>query len=208
MHTSATHFFSKKLGAAKQNYGREICGFETTPATISQTLSKASDNEEPDDMEFTTEDYYRILDIVRIYRWQTEDFSTYRVCILICGIMTECRNPQHNARADAKDSMNALNREGSPAGLDVMLDGTVHAGQSWLPPSQVVQWVKNTSDTNIGNTRDNQELWLDKYTSSSLVVHKKKVEEVKDWFKTLQFGSFMAINGNTNKVTFSTSNKG
>ncbi|KAJ0452401.1 putative plant UBX domain-containing protein [Helianthus annuus] len=52
---------SEKLAAAKQNYGREICVFETTPATIYQTSNTASDSEEPDDLEFTTEDYYRIL---------------------------------------------------------------------------------------------------------------------------------------------------
>ncbi|KAJ0457256.1 putative UBX domain, Ubiquitin-like domain superfamily [Helianthus annuus] len=54
-------FATEKLAAAKQNYGREICVFETTPATIYQTSNTASDSEEPDDLEFTTEDYYRIL---------------------------------------------------------------------------------------------------------------------------------------------------
>ncbi|KAK1441169.1 hypothetical protein QVD17_07009 [Tagetes erecta] len=55
-------FATEKLAAAKQNYGREICVFETTsPATVSQTSNSASDGEEPDELEFTTEDYYRIL---------------------------------------------------------------------------------------------------------------------------------------------------
>ncbi|KAI3761896.1 hypothetical protein L1987_52319 [Smallanthus sonchifolius] len=51
-------FATEKLAAAKQNYGREICVFETT---ISQTSNNASEREEPDELEFTTEDYYRIL---------------------------------------------------------------------------------------------------------------------------------------------------
>ncbi|KAD6796075.1 hypothetical protein R6Q59_020034 [Mikania micrantha] len=54
-------FATEKLAAARQNYGREICVFETTPATISQTSNNASSSDEPDDLEFTTEDYYRIL---------------------------------------------------------------------------------------------------------------------------------------------------
>ncbi|XP_024978647.1 plant UBX domain-containing protein 1-like [Cynara cardunculus var. scolymus] len=53
---------TEKLAAAKQNYGREIHVFETTTATISRTSNDASDGEEPDDqLEFTTEDYYRVL---------------------------------------------------------------------------------------------------------------------------------------------------
>ncbi|KAJ9562518.1 hypothetical protein OSB04_007678 [Centaurea solstitialis] len=52
----------EKLAAAKQNYGREIRVFETTTATVSRTSDDASEGEEPDDqLEFTTEDYYRIL---------------------------------------------------------------------------------------------------------------------------------------------------
>ncbi|KAI3829413.1 hypothetical protein L1987_03537 [Smallanthus sonchifolius] len=30
-----------------------------------------------------------------------------------------------------------------------------------------------------GNTRDNKKLWLDKYTSSSLAVHKKRSKRLK-----------------------------
>ncbi|KAL7603094.1 plant UBX domain-containing protein 1 [Lactuca sativa] len=51
----------EKLVAAKQTYGREIRVFETTTATISQTSNDVSGSEEPDDLEFTTADYYRIL---------------------------------------------------------------------------------------------------------------------------------------------------
>ncbi|KAK9053965.1 hypothetical protein SSX86_025040 [Deinandra increscens subsp. villosa] len=54
-------FAMESLAAAKRNYGREICLFETTPATISQTSNDASGSEEPDELEFSTEDYYRIL---------------------------------------------------------------------------------------------------------------------------------------------------
>lgn len=57
----AAQFATEKLAAAKQNYGREVRVFETTTATISQTSNDASDIEEPDDLEFTTEDYYRII---------------------------------------------------------------------------------------------------------------------------------------------------
>ncbi|GJV70813.1 plant UBX domain-containing protein 1-like protein [Tanacetum coccineum] len=51
----------EKLDAAKQNYGREIRVFETTTATIPQTSNAASSSEEPDEMEFSTSDYYRVL---------------------------------------------------------------------------------------------------------------------------------------------------
>ncbi|KAI3501005.1 hypothetical protein L1887_36835 [Cichorium endivia] len=51
----------EKLATAKQIYGREIRVFETTAPTISQTSNDASNSEEPDDLEFTTADYYRVL---------------------------------------------------------------------------------------------------------------------------------------------------
>ncbi|CAH1420584.1 unnamed protein product [Lactuca virosa] len=51
----------EKRVAAKKTYGREIRVFETTTATISQTSNDVSGSEEPDDLEFTTADYYRIL---------------------------------------------------------------------------------------------------------------------------------------------------
>ncbi|KAI3713263.1 hypothetical protein L1987_71837 [Smallanthus sonchifolius] len=55
-----SQFAKEKLAAAKQNYGREICVFETT--TSSQTSNEPTNNEEPDEFfEFTAEDYYRIL---------------------------------------------------------------------------------------------------------------------------------------------------
>ncbi|PWA67890.1 ubiquitin-related domain-containing protein [Artemisia annua] len=56
-----SHLATEKLDAAKQNYGREIRVFETTTATIPQTSNVASSSEEPDDMEFSTSDYYRVL---------------------------------------------------------------------------------------------------------------------------------------------------
>ncbi|KAL4581548.1 hypothetical protein LXL04_006071 [Taraxacum kok-saghyz] len=52
---------TEKLVAAKQTYGREIRVFETSTPTVSQTSNDASSSEEPDDLEFTTADYYRIL---------------------------------------------------------------------------------------------------------------------------------------------------
>ncbi|XP_071711242.1 plant UBX domain-containing protein 1-like [Rutidosis leptorrhynchoides] len=52
---------TEKLDAAKKLYGREIRVFETTSAMISQTSNDASGSEEQDELEFTPEDYYRIL---------------------------------------------------------------------------------------------------------------------------------------------------
>ncbi|XP_076946657.1 plant UBX domain-containing protein 1-like [Bidens hawaiensis] len=59
---ATAHFSTEKLAAAKENYGREISVFDTTQATISQASNNnASEAEEPDDLEFTAEDYYHIL---------------------------------------------------------------------------------------------------------------------------------------------------
>ncbi|XP_076896532.1 plant UBX domain-containing protein 1-like [Bidens hawaiensis] len=56
-----SEFAKEKLAAAKQNYGREIRVFETTPTT-SQASNEPTNNEEPDEFyDFTAEDYYRIL---------------------------------------------------------------------------------------------------------------------------------------------------
>ncbi|KAK3033426.1 hypothetical protein RJ639_033030 [Escallonia herrerae] len=53
-------FTQAKLSAAKQEFGRDICVFETSLA--SPKMNGISSNEEPDDFyDFTAEDYYRVL---------------------------------------------------------------------------------------------------------------------------------------------------
>ncbi|KAK9064996.1 hypothetical protein SSX86_016379 [Deinandra increscens subsp. villosa] len=67
-----------------------------------------------------------------------------------------------------------------------------HPGKSVNPFDEMKLFCEDFGESftgfkvSAGNRRDSKELWLDKYTPSSLMelcVHKKKVEEVKAWFE-------------------------